>query len=301
RTGVNTVTVDVWWDVDPATQSRLYPGEITASDQQLASTIRAAEAQGLRAVLVPKLWCPGCQATDRHNWVGRIHPLFRDQFFADYRAFINRYAALAQANHVWLYVIGHEMNTLQGEEAQFRRVAAEVRRRYKGLICYGMDWSALAGYAPPVRFWDAVDVIGVSAYFPLSDAARPSVDELRSAWHSSSAHAFYGYRWFDKLAALAQATHRPVFFAEVGYLSSNYAGQAPGDPNHKATQPNQVVQANAYRALLQTFEPQPWWLGVVWWEWEQHSDNGSEPDYSPRNKVAERFLTAWYAEGWRPG
>jgi hypothetical protein len=39
-------------------------------------------------------------------------------------------------------------------------------------------------------------------------------------------------------------------------------------------------------------------MGVVWWEWTL--SNGNDMGYSPRNKIAEKLLKAWYVDGWRP-
>ncbi|MHB8671050.1 MAG: glycoside hydrolase family 113 [Acidimicrobiales bacterium] len=295
--GINSVTVDVWWDVDGATQSHLSPGSLTAPDSQLISTIDRARANGLGVILVPKLWCPTCYPLSP-TWVGKLQPRDRAEFFREYRGFILRYAALAQAHGVWLYAIGHEMNSLQGEAGQFRALAHAVRQRFHGKLIYGMDWSSLAGFGDQITFWDAVDVIGVSAYFPLSGESNPSVAQLEAGWHASAAPKWLGHRWFDALAALAQGTGRPVLFVEVGYVSTTHAAQDPGDPN-RVYQTSQQSQLNAYQALLATFEEQPWWLGVVWWDWDLGSSDAAT--YTPRGKLAEQLITRWYRDALRPG
>jgi hypothetical protein len=192
-------------------------------------------------------------------------------------------------------MIGSEMNSLQGWTGQWRETAHAVRGLFKGSIAYNIDWSTLAGFAAPVQFWDEVDVASVSAYFPLSDAARPSVADLQAGWQSSQSAKFRGLRWVDRLTALAWTSKKLVMFGEAGYVSSTYAAREPFDHSFYAG-PGQDVQRNAYQALLSTFEGKPWWLGVVWWEWAMVRTT----PYSPRDHQAERFMKSWYHDGWRP-
>lgn len=290
RDGLNTVSIDVWWDVDGATQSHVVPGALTISDQALVSTIKSAHAAGLRVTLTPKVWCPSCS----RNWSGVLKPKNVGQFFREYRAMVDRYAGIAQQQHVWLFLIGHEMNTLQGNAPEWREVARQTRLRFKGLITYDIDWSTLAGYAPMVAFWDAVDLASVSAYFPLSDAARPSGADLLAAWDSSRSAQFRGQRWYDKLAALSWTSKRKVLFAEAGYLSSTHAAMRPYDPG-SFQQADQWAQVTAYQALLKRFENVSWWAGTIWWEWGLESASA----YTPRDKLAEQFLHGWYHDGVR--
>jgi hypothetical protein len=45
---------------------------------------------------------------------------------------------------------------------------------------YGCNWYP---NVTAVNWWDAVDLIGVSAYFPLSSSTNPSLDELKNSWY----------------------------------------------------------------------------------------------------------------------
>jgi murein DD-endopeptidase MepM/ murein hydrolase activator NlpD len=291
--GINTASIDAFYDVDGATQSHVTPGERTLPDAVIAQTIKAAQQAGQRTILTPKVWCPSCSRT----WRGKLQPQNVNQFFDEYRAFVTHYAALARQNGVSLFMIGTEMNSLQGNTAQWRQTAHAVRGQYKGSIGYNIDWSTLAGFGDPVRFWDEVDIASVSAYFPLSDAARPSVADLMASWQSSQTAKFRGLRWVDRLAALAWTSKKQVMFGEAGYVSSTYAAREPFNDSFYAG-PGQDVQRNAYQALLSTFEGKSWWQGVVWWEWVMNDPGKST--YSPRDKLAESFMKSWYRDGWRP-
>lgn len=288
--GINTGSFDVWWDVDAETKTEVTPGSITISDSDLKLAIQKAKAAGLKVVLEPKVWCPRCRPS---TWRGYLQPDDVNTFFDNYRAMIDHYAEIAQQTGVDIFYIGSEMSMVQDETDQWRQVAAEARARYSGTLTYGVNWNVL----DRVHFWNVVDLVSVSAYFPLSGDERPSIDDLKSAWKTSQDPAWKGRHWFDELVALHNDTRKPIFFGEAGYLSSTYAAHQPYDET-ATHDPDQKLQSDAYQALLETFEGQSWWAGVVWWEWTL--SNGNDMSYSPRNKVAEQLLKSWYVDGWRP-
>jgi hypothetical protein len=293
--GINTGTIDVWWDVDKQDSSSVHPGSITPSDADLVLAIQRVKTAGMKVMFEPKVWCPSCQPM---HWRGILKPKNRSAFFDSYRKMINHYADLSQQTGVDVYFIGSEMNSLQDATDEWRRIAREARVRYKGRLAYEVNWDVWN----EVKFWDAVDVVSVSAYFPLSDLERPTVAELKAGWQASRVKEFKGHTWAKNMATLARTTGKQVLFGEAGYLSSTYAARKPYDESQRFD-PDQQVQADAYQALLETFEHESWWMGVVWWEWvpEAGSDSGSSMTYSPRDKQAEKLMSAWYARGWRPG
>jgi hypothetical protein len=213
-----------------------------------------------------------------------------------YSQMVTYYAALGQPQGVWLLFLGSEMSNLQQYSDDWRQLKDSVRQNgFTGLVTYQPNWESIDG----VAFWDALDLVTVSAYFPLTSTPRPSVVELKNAWHSSTVDGWRGQNWVAKLGALANATGKRVLIGEVGYRSSETATAHPWDETETQT-PDQATQANAYQALLETFSAQPWWTGVIWWQW-RGGDQGDNTDMSPKAKQAEQFLTQWWAEGWRPG
>ena len=293
--GINTGTIDVWWDVDKENSSTVHPGSITASDADLALAIQRVKTAGMKVMFEPKVWCPSCQPM---HWRGILKPKDRQAWFESYRKMINHYADLAQQAGVDVYFIGSEMNSLQDATDEWQRIATEARQRFKGRIAYEVNWDVW----DQVKFWDSVDIVSVSAYFPISDAERPTVEELKAGWQASRTKAFKGHTWAKNMATLARTTGKQVLFGEVGYLSSTYGARKPYDEGQRF-EPDEQVQANAYQAVLETFERESWWMGVVWWEWvpQTGSDPATTMSYSPRDKQAEKLMAAWYARGWRPG
>ena len=65
-----------------------------------------------------------------------------------------------------------------------------------------------------IQFWDALDWIGIDAYFPLATAEDPAppLRQLEAAWNSRM-DAIRSWR------ESASLTDKPLVFTEVGYPS----------------------------------------------------------------------------------
>jgi len=81
----------------------------------------------------------------------------------EYNAFILHYVEVAQQTHCEMFCLGCEMSSTEGFEQKWRNLILESRKRYDGLLTYNVNH----GKAQDVRFWDALDVIGMSGYYPL--------------------------------------------------------------------------------------------------------------------------------------
>lgn len=290
--GMNTVSLTVWWSANEAL-STIQPDRFTEPDAELEEAVDAAHAAGLSVALMPMFHCNSCKLS---TWRGHVNPLDRDAFYDDYVRYIERYAAFAEEQGVELLFLGSELTSLQGDTAQWRRIAAAARAVYSGELIYEVNWDAIGG----VQFWDAVDVPAISAYFPLTEAARPSVDELNAAWRSGKQKLSMGVDAFATVQDLAKRTGKQVLFGEAGYRSREFAARQPFDSVSTNGSASEEVQANAYQSLLETFDGQPWWRGVLWWIWEVE-EIPDPAGFSPRDNEAELVLKRWLVDGVRRG
>jgi hypothetical protein len=293
NTGANTVMLEATWVVDSNDGNEIRRGPGTVTDADLLAAAQRAQSVGMSVMLTTKIAC-ACSI----RWRGSLYPSNRAAFFDSYRQMTNHYATLAQQIGAVAYFVGSEMNSTQGETAQWRQVITEARERYQGSnrrIGYQVNWDTMR----EVGFWDEVDIAGLSVYTPLSDAMQPNVADLLKAWRSSDTVAWRGTDWFEEIRKFAQSHGKPVLFGEIGYQSASQATQRPWQ-QEKIEQWDPQLQADAYQAALTTFESQPWWLGAIWWEWKITSADEGDMDYSPRGKLAEELLTKWYAENQRP-
>jgi hypothetical protein len=268
--------------IDATTIDETSPSSPT--DQDVVHVVAAARRLGLRVMLKPHI---DLRRDDR--WRGEIGTGFRaeDQWqawFASYRAMILHQADLSARLGIEQLCIGTELAGTTSRERDWREIVRAVRQRFSGRITYASNHE---GEEQSIRWWDAVDLIGVDAYYPLANAPNPTVEALKRAWQDR------GY--VTILRSLATTYRKPVLLTEIGYRSVAGATAAPWDST-RAGATSQEEQANAYEAAIATFAPQPWVDGLFWWSWSVNPDQGGpgDVDYTPAGKLAEGVLTRFY-------
>jgi hypothetical protein len=215
-----------------------------------------------------------------------------------YAAFILHYACLAEEKQVKMLCLGCEMSSTEAQEDRWRTLIAQVRKVYHGAITYNVNH----GREGELKWWDAVDVISISAYYPdpppegmtLEEAARQTtpVTEIVAELEKVKTN----------LAALSTKWRRPILFIETGVANirgcARYPWSQPRDPREHPT--DEQEQANYYQAMFEVFHEEPWFLGYAWWDWparlydaEGASNNRSFCIYG---KHAEQVLRHRYAK-----
>jgi len=253
----------------------------------VAETVAMAHARGLQVFLKPHLWVPGV------GWPGEYLPedegewaRFRDS----YGEYLLRFARMADSLGVELLAVGTEVDRVALERPDlWRDLIRDVRREYAGRLTYAANWDAYG----EVEFWDALDLIGVDAYFPLSSASTPEVSSLERAWKPHR----------TALERLARRHGRPILFAEYGYRSIDGAAgrqwELPPEGRRGAdrARSNPEAQVNAYEALLRTFWEEPWFAGGFLWKWFADDETrrpGGDADYTPQHKPVEGVIRGYY-------
>jgi hypothetical protein len=273
--GSTHAAVFTQWFMDSPTSSSLAPdAQRTPSDASILHAAATARAAGMAVTIKPQI------GIRTGNWIGYAHPADLDAFWADYRAMLLHYADLAEQSSAEMLVIGTEMATLSGDEAHWRPLIAEVRQHFHGKLTYAANYDEFAR----VPFWDALDYVGIDAYFSLADSSdpAPSADALASAWTTR------GY--LAQIAAVSRRTGKQVLFTELGYRGVHSTAVHPNEWNAE-DDIDVTAQAAAYSAFYQAVADQPWMAGVYWWGIE--SDNWWVKDYSPVGKPAEDVMAAW--------
>jgi len=257
-------------------------------DVGLTTTNDLALGLGIRTLLKPHLWIQRPEAQSRTDIHMKSESDWR-QWFESYRAFILHYAELAERCHMEILCVGTELGTdVVSREKDWRDLIAAVRSVYHGKLTYAANWYREFEAVP---FWDALDFIGIQAYFPLSEAAHPSLDDLVEGWK-------------PHLEAIQQVQSRfgkPVLFTEIGYRSVPEAAARPWEwPSRfeSASAPSDPdLQADCYEAFFRAVWPLPWIAGAYWWKWFPDGRRWEEPDstgFSPQGKPAEAVLARGY-------
>jgi hypothetical protein len=217
--------------------------------------------------LDPILWSTGA-----YRWRGAMDPSEMNAFWSLYREMILGYAELAQTADVEMFVMGTEYRGMEKYTSRWRALARDIRKVYDGKLIYmGVTQSVFA-----VKFWSAVDYIGVSPYFGLSPKPVPTYKEMYAVWRT---------KLFPALARVSAYWQRPMLFNETGYLSAEGTAIYPADWKPDAPV-SQTAQANAYAALLDAAKDAPWLKGIVFFRWSPPT-TPMDRTYSPRDKKAE--------------
>ncbi len=201
-------------------------------------------------------------------------------WFASYTNFIIHYAQLAQKNGVEQLCVGTELLTSQGRDADWRKVIASVRSAYSGPLVYAATYEH-----EDLTWWNAVDIMGVDAYYTLSTDAHPSVAALNSGWKAIA----------TRLASLAAKNHKKIQFSEIGYRNLVATANNPWD-DFRDGPADMQGQANAYEAAFETFYNQSWFSGFFWWSWGTDPLEGGlcNTNFTPHDKLAEDVLRKWF-------
>ncbi|MFQ5600075.1 MAG: hypothetical protein ACE5G2_05935 [Candidatus Krumholzibacteriia bacterium] len=217
---------------------------------------------------------------DDGAWRGTIDPVDVAAWFDSYHDFLLPWADLAADIGAVQFVVGTELAGTVKHEGLWRETIRLVRARFTGQLTYAASWDE----ASRIGFWDALELVGVNAYFPVANRADPSRFEILAGWQP----------WLDRLEILHRQTSRDILITEIGYRSVDGAGMHPYRFDNTGTLDLQE-QADLYWAALQATGEQPWMTGLVWWNWLARGGGGAlDRDYTPSGKPAQQELQgAW--------
>lgn len=256
------------------------------TDNETIYAIQTAHAAGLRVMLKPHIDL----TDDFSHWRGEIGKNFnQDQWqawFKSYTTYITHFASLAQDQNVDAFVVGTEMVTPSAHDPEWRAIVLAVRAQYSGPLTYAGFQNEFS-----ITWWDALDMIGIDAYYPLTRSASPSLDQLIASWQTTA----------TKLEALSKRWNKPILFTEVGYQSLDKininGGGAPWSNPLDLQE-----QADCYEAVFRVFSEKPWWRGAFWWVLDTNAAQGGAYDkgWTPLGKPAEDILRQHYGASARP-
>ena len=291
-TGGNAVAIAPLWYMDTRSSTVIYPdeGRASPSDESVRRAITAAHARGLRVLLKPYF-----DVKDL-TWRAEIAPRNANGWWASYRAFIFHYLDMAAALGVEEVALGTELISMTRArwDDQWLRLIADARGRYGGALTYSANWGKRGAEYAQIGWWNRLDHIGISAYFPLSLKNRPTLDELVAGWtHFTDA---YGdtYNWVAAIGQVQARFGKPVLFTEIGFGSyPNTAGR--WDVTESKTV-DLEAQRRGYEATLRVWSAVPWFKGLYWWYWDTDPSAGGAADrgQTPLNKPAADVVTAWF-------
>lgn len=244
-----------------------WQGSHTPDDEELEALIRKAHQKGLRVFLKPTVNCLD------GTWRAHIGFFEKDvpcepkwpNWFANYTAFQLHYAKLAQRTGCEMFIAGCEMVKTEHRQEDWRKVVASIRSAYEGPVSYNTD----KYQEEQVGWWDAVDVISSSGYYPIDD------------WQ----------RQLDRIETVVERHKKPFFFAETGCMSITGSQYVPNDWELNGTW-NEEEQAQWYRVMFEACAGRSWVEGMALWDWP--AELAQPAPYSIYNKPAQQVVREYY-------
>jgi hypothetical protein len=250
--------------------------------------VAQARARGLGVLIVPHLWIE-----TPNLWRGEIDPQTPEGWTAyqkSYRDFILTWAKAAAEFGADAFSIGVECKSWSGRFGSYwLQLIADVRAIFKGKLVYSANWDE----AENVLFWDALDFVGINAFYPL-------------AAHDGASYAEYAEgaeRALAQAGDLATTVRKPLLFLEIGYTSRPNAAVQPWvwPEDMPGMSVDEWEQARALSALIGAAVTKPWFAGFFVWRYYANLDDVSqEPGwgFSPHAKLAEQVLSNVFATPW---
>ncbi len=291
-TGANWVAIVPTKYMSSATDSEIgVPDNRAATDDAVVRAIDDAHARGLKVLLKPHI--DVIDGTSRVD----IQPADTARWFSNYRQYITHYAALAQAHNVEMLAVGTELASVDtsGYYSYWADAIAGVRAEYQGPLTYAASLNDFDS----VGFSGLLDYLGLDMYFPLTDLAEPSTDDLMQGW--TDYHGYYGEaNWMSRIEAWQARWNKPVILTELGYRSIKYVGLTPWDCS--PGEYDGYNQARAYEAAFRVLSGKQWLAGAFFWDWAVDNAVGGPGDtgYTVRDKPAESVVTSWFSSGAAP-
>jgi hypothetical protein len=266
---------------------------------QADGTVRSRPAAGVdylqRAVELTReagvglFWKPHLAYWGSFEWRGDIE--FDDdpdrwrRFFDGYRRFIVDQARFAEAAGVELFAVGIEYEKTTHHEQEWRQIISAVREVYRGKITYAANWDSI----DRVPFWDAVDLIGVHAYFPLAETTDPDRAAISRGWDGP----------LDLLRGLAARHQKPILFAEIGYNRSHGAARRPWAHEIQDSPDSRALRQRLLDVALERIEETPFVRGMFWWKW-MPGEAPYDRDFSMKDPEARAALEGSWGQEVEP-
>lgn len=243
HTGADFVILaPVGWQAHAHAEKIEWNTERTFSDEELIDMIRYAKAKGIRVGIKPTVNC--LDGTWRAFISFFEHEVVCEpkwcNWFQSYKAFQMHYAQIAQKEGCEMFIAGCEMVMTEHREQEWRDVIAAIRQVYHGLISYNTD-KYQEDY---VKWWDCVDVISSSGYYPAGK------------WEQE----------LDRIERVVRKYKKPFFFAEAGCMSREGSKNVPNDWGLSGNLRLQE-QTEWYEEMFAACQKRDWVSGFGLWEW----------------------------------
>ena len=280
RLGATGIVLPVFWSSPDTASTVIEPFDYgvpqSAYDDAVVAIAARAHARGLAFQLLPIV---RLERIGPGSWRGTLQPTDWDAWWSSYRRFILHHAAVAERAGAEYFCVGSELGTTESQRDRWIQLIGDVRRATRARLVSSANWD----HYREVTFWDALDGIGLSAYFELSRAPGASQEALDAAWREHR----------DAILAWARPLRRPLYLTEVGYPAQSGAAVHPWDDTRQEPA-DPEAQARCYRAFAAAWRETPELAGATIWIWEHGKSGPEDGSYAIAGKPSAGIVEAFF-------
>ncbi|GAC1413949.1 MAG: hypothetical protein NVSMB66_6740 [Candidatus Doudnabacteria bacterium] len=269
-TNANFVALVIPLYQDALDSSTVHNGWNTPTDNSLKAGIDYIHSKDMKVMLKFHLY------PAKEQWVARIHPTSIAAWFNSYSDQLDHYGAIAKDSGVEQICIGTEIISLSTDpqlRPYWEALIDNLKQTYSGPLTYSANWGpGIYDEKAHLTFWDKLDYIGLSAYFPITGKKN--------------------WAYWDKISIsrLQKKYNKPIIFTEVGYRSISDSTSTPWDYSI-ARRSDQNSQARAYQNLFNYWKKNNNFEGLFIWSWNTNNTDTIGTDYTPKDKIAQTVIS----------
>lgn len=266
----------------------------TPTDSEVEHYIERLHEKGIRVMLKPMVecldssWRGRITFPDGDEQIQGIKVNYWEQWFESHIASLVHYGKMAERLGVELFCVGCELDGTQHKTELWRNAIGALKSVYNGPLTYDPTHRAL-DQGIPCDWFDELDLLGLSFYFPAADRSGTTVEEMVS---------FLQPR-VEQMRQLHERFNLPIVFAETGTRSFVGGGV---DHDYREKRPyDGMEQANYIEAVMTAFWGYEWWLGQYIWKWDEQQerpqysiDPAGDTGFTISGKPAEDVVRRWY-------
>ncbi len=292
ETGANTICLTLAAFQENASSNSLFiEYRKVPSVKRLKGLINLAHKRGLRVVLMPMVLL---EKPRSREWRGKINPPDLNYWWKHYENYILFYAQVAAETKTEVFIIGSELNDLEGQTRLWIQLIKKVRgvykrNAYKGQLSYSANWD----HYEHVDWWGHLDLIGMTVYYDLVGKKKPTLNVMMKSWKPIKKKIL---AWQRRVSASVKKP-MPILFTEVGWPNQVGCAREPWNYYVNDDKPDPVTQDNCFKAFFKTWKGEKSVAGVLIWEWRNHPEQvGGMEDtsYVPTGKPAMKTIREYF-------
>lgn len=230
-----------------------YKGSWTPHRDEIIEISKYAQSLGLKVILKPMLDCKDGTWRAHINFFDIDEPCEAkwSDWFMSYTDYMVTYAKIAEDAGCEMIVIGTELVQTERRVSEWIMTINEIRKVYNGFLTYNCD----KYQEENVKWWNHVDVISASGYYPYDDIE----DEI------------------TRIELFAKRQNKPYFFAEAGCPSRVGSKHNPNDWQFAGEHSNEE-QRQWYEKFINATKNRKWLYGYTWWGWRHDIISAENPE-----------------------